>query len=55
MRTGQFRLEEGEGGVLVDVDTSKRFTAKDRCVEEGLPMRITPSPMPPLSRMRASF
>lgn len=35
VRTGKCRLEEGDGGVLLNSDTGKAFTPKDACVEKG--------------------
>lgn len=33
--TGKCRLEEGDGGVILNGDTGKPFTPKDACVEKG--------------------
>jgi dienelactone hydrolase len=34
-RTGKCRLEEGDGGVMLNLDTGKPFTPKDACTEKG--------------------
>jgi dienelactone hydrolase len=35
VRSGKCRLEEGDGGAMMNLDTGKPFTPKDACVEIG--------------------
>lgn len=35
VRSGKCRLEEGDGGAMMNLDTGKPFTPKDACVELG--------------------
>jgi len=36
MLTGQCRLQEGDGGAMLNLDTGKPFTPKDACVRKGV-------------------